>query len=178
MCFQKCPEIWTSGLPDAFWQYPQTVVPQPLASSTMNGIAPANRPGMTTLPFSRATAGKINRWWLALLAAGILAAGSSASAQGMPRGLPQGIPRGIPRQQPGIPPAYLPPAGMCRIWIEGVPAGHQPAPTDCVTAVRNRPVNGYVVFGDQSPRRGNDKPKKGKSGKERRDISSFFEEIK
>jgi hypothetical protein len=36
---------------------------------------------------------------------------------------------------------------MCRIWITGVPAGQQPAPTDCPSAVRNRPANGKVLFG-------------------------------
>lgn len=46
-----------------------------------------------------------------------------------------------------IPRAHYPPAGMCRIWLDGVPAVRQPAPTDCVTAVRNRPANGRVVFG-------------------------------
>ena len=47
-----------------------------------------------------------------------------------------------------IPPGHRPPPGMCRVWIDGVPAGHQPAPTDCATAVRNRPSNGRVVYGD------------------------------
>jgi hypothetical protein len=47
-----------------------------------------------------------------------------------------------------IPPGMRPPAGMCRIWLDGVPPGQQPAPTDCATAVRNRPSNGRVVFGD------------------------------
>ncbi|MDO8500969.1 MAG: hypothetical protein Q7S20_03910 [Gemmatimonadaceae bacterium] len=76
---------------------------------------------------------------------------------------------GLPKrtQGPMVPPAYRPPAGMCRIWIEGVPAGQQPAPTDCVTAVRNRPVNGSVIFGDNSPKRGNEKSRKGKSKKEK-----------
>jgi hypothetical protein len=37
---------------------------------------------------------------------------------------------------------------MCRIWLDGVPPGQQPAPTDCATAVRNRPANGRVIFGD------------------------------
>jgi hypothetical protein len=37
---------------------------------------------------------------------------------------------------------------MCRIWLDGVPAGQQPAPTDCATAVRSRPANGRVLFGD------------------------------
>lgn len=59
-----------------------------------------------------------------------------------------------------VPPGFFPPAGMCRIWINGVPAGQQPAPTDCASAVRNRPANGKVLFGDDPP-----KTKKGKSDK-------------
>jgi hypothetical protein len=47
-----------------------------------------------------------------------------------------------------VPAAYRPPPGMCRIWLEGVPPAQQPAPTDCATAVRNRPSNGRVIFGD------------------------------
>jgi len=59
-----------------------------------------------------------------------------------------------------VPPGFFPPAGMCRIWINGVPAGQQPAPTDCASAVRNRPANGRVLFGDDPP-----KSKKGKTDK-------------
>jgi hypothetical protein len=59
-----------------------------------------------------------------------------------------------------VPPGFYPPAGMCRIWINGVPAGQQPAPTDCASAVRNRPANARVLFGD-------DPPKKGKSDKKK-----------
>jgi hypothetical protein len=51
-----------------------------------------------------------------------------------------------------VPPAFYPPAGMCRIWINEVPAGRQPAPTDCASAVRNRPTNGKVLFGDDPPK--------------------------
>lgn len=53
-------------------------------------------------------------------------------------------------QQKGgeVPKEYRPPKGMCRIWLDDVPAKQQPAPTDCPTAVRNRPSNGKVVFGD------------------------------
>jgi hypothetical protein len=47
-----------------------------------------------------------------------------------------------------VPKEYRPPKGMCRIWLDNVPAKQQPAPTDCPTAVRNRPSNGKVVFGD------------------------------
>jgi hypothetical protein len=59
-----------------------------------------------------------------------------------------------------VPPGFYPPAGMCRIWVNGVPAAQQPAPTDCASAVRNRPMNGKVLFGDEPP-----KSKKGKSDK-------------
>jgi hypothetical protein len=48
----------------------------------------------------------------------------------------------------GIPKAFRPPPGMCRIWLSKVPPKQQPAPTDCPTAVRNRPPNGRVLFGD------------------------------
>jgi hypothetical protein len=47
-----------------------------------------------------------------------------------------------------VPAAYRPPPGMCRVWINGVPANKQPAPTDCWTALRDRPPNGRVLFGD------------------------------
>ena len=59
-----------------------------------------------------------------------------------------------------VPLGFYPPAGMCRIWVNGVPAAQQPAPTDCASAVRNRPANGKVLFGDEPP-----KGKKGKSDK-------------
>jgi hypothetical protein len=65
-----------------------------------------------------------------------------------------------PRRDQIVPPGFFPPAGMCRIWINGVPAAQQPAPTDCASAVRNRPANGKVLFGDDPP-----KTKKGKSDK-------------
>jgi hypothetical protein len=48
---------------------------------------------------------------------------------------------------------------MCRIWIRDVPAERQPAPTDCASAVRNRPANGKVLFGDD-PSKGKGKSKK------------------
>jgi hypothetical protein len=47
-----------------------------------------------------------------------------------------------------IPATARPPKGMCRIWIDGVPAAQQPAPTDCPTALKNKPSNGRVIFGD------------------------------
>ena len=48
-----------------------------------------------------------------------------------------------------IPAGYLPPAGMCRVWLDGVPAQQQPAPTDCQTAMRSRPMKSRVLIGDQ-----------------------------
>jgi hypothetical protein len=62
------------------------------------------------------------------------------------------------RREQIVPPGFFPPVGMCRIWINDVPAGQQPAPTDCASAVRNRPANGRVLFGDEPP-----KTKKGKN---------------
>ena len=59
-----------------------------------------------------------------------------------------------------IPPAYRPPPGMCRIWLENVQPSQQPAPTDCVSAVRNRPTNARVIFGDDYvDKRGKDRGK-------------------
>ena len=65
-----------------------------------------------------------------------LAVAAPAMAQGRGRG------------NQGVPPGQRPPAGMCRIWIDGVPAAQQPAATDCPSAVKNRPANGRVIFGD------------------------------
>jgi hypothetical protein len=67
--------------------------------------------------------------------------GSRARARG-PRGK---VPRG-----------HLPPPGMCRIWIDGVPPGRQPAPTSCRTAVANRPANARVIWGEGTRRRDRD----------------------
>lgn len=47
-----------------------------------------------------------------------------------------------------IPPAYRPPPGMCRVWIEDVPPAQQPASTDCATALKNKPEKGRVIFGN------------------------------
>ncbi len=55
------------------------------------------------------------------------------------------------REQPvEIPEKHRPPKGMCRIWIDGVPPDKQPAPTDCSTALKNKPRNGRVIFGDDT----------------------------
>ena len=77
----------------------------------------------------------MTRGMLALTAA-ILAVASPRAAQAQGKG------------NQDIPAGSRPPAGMCRIWLDNVPAAQQPAPTDCATAVRNRPAKGRVIFGD------------------------------
>jgi hypothetical protein len=67
------------------------------------------------------------------------------------------------RREQIVPPGFYPPAGMCRIWVNNVPAGQQPAPTDCASAVRNRPTNGKVLFGDDPPKGKKSKSDKNKS---------------
>ena len=74
-----------------------------------------------------------------------------------------------------VPLGQRPPAGMCRIWLNGVPPGQQPAPTDCATAVRNRPANGRVIFGDDYANnndRGKGKKAKGRGGRDDRNQAS------
>ena len=84
----------------------------------------------------------MNRVRLILTIAGLLAASAPAGAQGRGRG------------QDDVPQGHRPPAGMCRIWLDGVPPGQQPAPTDCTSALRNRPSNGRVIFGDEPKDKG------------------------
>jgi len=52
------------------------------------------------------------------------------------------------KKTPVIPADARPPKGMCRIWLDNVPAAQQPAATDCPTAIKNLPRNGHVIFGD------------------------------
>ena len=59
-----------------------------------------------------------------------------------------------PQNTDSVPKAYRPPPGMCRIWLDKVPAKQQPAPTDCRTAVHDKPTNGRVIFGDDYVERG------------------------
>ncbi|MCU0634156.1 MAG: hypothetical protein MUE41_04720 [Gemmatimonadaceae bacterium] len=58
-----------------------------------------------------------------------------------------------------VPAEYMPPAGLCRIWLDNVPPMQQPAPVECAVAVRSRPENGRVIYGPNA----NDE--KGRSGK-------------
>jgi hypothetical protein len=65
-----------------------------------------------------------------------------------------------------VPVSYRPPPGMCRIWLDSVPPAQQPAPTECSVAVRNRPANGRVLFGDDYV---NERDGARDRGKDRRD---------
>src|SRR6476661_8461895 len=44
------------------------------------------------------------------------------------------------------------PAGMCQIWIDGVPANRQPAPTNCDVARARVPNNGRIIYGTGAQR--------------------------
>ena len=105
--------------------------------------------------------------FLRLVAPAVFGLIVSASLSGAQRPVPVKARQNTTQQQSSpeqiVPTAFFPPAGMCRIWINQVPAAQQPAPTDCASAVRNRPANGKVLFGDESPRGKKTKAEKGKS---------------
>lgn len=90
----------------------------------------------------------MNQSFKMLLMVGLVAAAAAPfGALGAQR--PQGAQRdSSKRQSAAVPADARPPKGMCRIWVDDVPAAQQPAATDCSTAVKNRPSNGRVIFGD------------------------------
>jgi hypothetical protein len=59
------------------------------------------------------------------------------------------------RGNQGVPPGQMPPAGMCRVWFDGVAPGRQPRPTDCASARANVPRNARVIYGNNSNVYGN-----------------------
>lgn len=77
------------------------------------------------------------RWMLTVGLVGAVAAVAPLEAQGRGR-----------NGNAGVPPGHLPPAGQCRVWVDGVPPGRQAAPTDCATA-RAQAVRygGRVIYG-------------------------------
>jgi hypothetical protein len=79
----------------------------------------------------------------AVLIIGVLAGAAPVAAQSAQKD--------TARRSVQIPADARPPKGMCRIWIDGVPAAQQPAATDCRSAIKNLPPNGRVLFGDDSP---------------------------
>ena len=56
----------------------------------------------------------------------------------------------------GVPPGHMPPAGMCRVWYDDRPAGHQPPPVSCAEARRTaaHSRNARVVYGAERGARG------------------------
>ena len=77
------------------------------------------------------------------LIAGLIAAAAVPAIAGAQQAQPKDS-----SKKTSIPAQARPPKGMCRIWLDGVPAAQQPAATDCQTAIKNRPQNGTVIFGD------------------------------
>jgi hypothetical protein len=63
-----------------------------------------------------------------------------------------------------IPAGYQPPAGMCRVWFNGVAPSRQPAPTDCATARARVTSNSFLVYGQGSSQQGNGGPWGARSG--------------
>ncbi|MGQ0765063.1 MAG: hypothetical protein ACT4OZ_05280 [Gemmatimonadota bacterium] len=59
------------------------------------------------------------------------------------------------RPETPVPAQFMPPPGMCRIWLDNVPPAQQPAPTDCATAIRRKPQNARVIFGPREATRDN-----------------------
>lgn len=57
-----------------------------------------------------------------------------------------------PARPADMPADMMPPAGKCRVWMDGVSPQQQPAPTDCQSALRQKPANGVVVFGPTTGR--------------------------
>jgi hypothetical protein len=73
--------------------------------------------------------------------------GSLASLAALPMGAQEKSAKET-KASSSVPESAQPPAGMCRVWLENVPASQQPAPTDCATAIKNRPNNARIVFGN------------------------------
>lgn len=93
------------------------------------------------------------RWvpFLAAMVAVGLASASPVAAQGTrPKQTQQKAES--QKKEPEVPRNLRPPPGMCRVWVDRVPAGRQPAPTDCANAIRNRPPNGRVIFSEERSR--------------------------
>lgn len=93
------------------------------------------------------------RKWIPVVVALVALAGAVEAAEAQQRPRP---PAATERERDttrssnaAIPRQYMPPPGMCRIWLKDVPPAQQPAPTDCATAIRKRPSNGRVVFGER-----------------------------
>src|SRR6266581_3067416 len=66
------------------------------------------------------------------------------------------VAQGNGRNVDGVPTGQRPPAGMCRVWVDGVPPGRQSAATDCATARARAATNGgRVIYGSNRGRGSN-----------------------
>lgn len=74
-----------------------------------------------------------------------LIAASAAAVLMAPALTAQGKPTADPKVS--IPESAWPPDGMCRVWLRDVPERQQPAPSDCVTALRTRPRDATLLLG-------------------------------
>lgn len=94
----------------------------------------------------------------------LLGAAEGVQAQSLPvRSLAPG--RLSAPNRSDVPESHRPPPGMCRVWLDNVPPAQQPAPTDCPSAIKNRPSNGRVIFPEDVPRGGRDEKADRKDGK-------------
>jgi hypothetical protein len=79
-------------------------------------------------------------------------AAPAAAGSGVRRyGPPESVRERDAQLEAAVPTRYAPPAGMCRVWVGGVPPDRQPAPTECAKAIRVRSPNSHVVFGKPRP---------------------------
>ncbi|HEX9581185.1 MAG TPA: hypothetical protein VF970_08795 [Gemmatimonadales bacterium] len=46
----------------------------------------------------------------------------------------------------GVPPGHLPPAGMCRVWVQGTPPGRQARPRACEGIVAAAPAGSMILY--------------------------------
>ena len=80
--------------------------------------------------------------------------------------------RGTRESARRIPPGHLPPRGLCRVWIEGVPPGQQPPVESCAAAQTRAATtaNAHVIYGDRESFPGKGKGKfKNRDAESRRD---------
>jgi hypothetical protein len=78
-------------------------------------------------------------------------AGASSASGEHRYGPPESVRERDAQLEASVPTRYAPPAGMCRVWVGGVPPERQPAPTECAKAVRVRSPNSHIVFGKPRP---------------------------
>ena len=90
---------------------------------------------------------------LAIATALLALAGTTAEAQGRSNGNKNK--RANQKLEKRVPPGHMPPAGMCRVWYDGVPPGRQPRPTSCAEAQRvaARDGDARVIYGSARDRR-------------------------